>query len=122
MQNNDPTYNPLGDIDPIIVTEAAIQARSIELDKEINEAYEERDVAGIAINNGAIIFVADLIRKLSNSIKIDCRRIADYRDYDKSMQKPEIIDKIRLDFVERYRQLPCIGVLRPQLQNSPEWS
>jgi|GEM_PF-2006456 len=122
MQNNDPTYNPLGDIEPIIVTEAAIEARSIELDKEINEAYEERDVAGIAIINGAIIFVADLICKLSNSTKIDCRRIANYRNYDKSMQKPEIIDKIRLDFAERYRQLPCIGLLRPELQNPPEWS
>ena len=122
MQNNDPTYNPLGDIEPIIVTEAAIEARSIELDNEINEAYEERDVAGIAIINGAIIFVADLICKLSNSTKIDCRRIANYRNYDKSMQKPEIIDKIRLDFAERYRQLPCIGLLRPELQNPPEWS
>ena len=38
------------------------------------------------------------------------------------MQKPEIIDKIRLDLVERYRQLPCIGVLRPELQNLTEWS
>jgi hypoxanthine phosphoribosyltransferase len=191
MQNNDPTYNPLEDIDQIIVTEAAIQARLIELGKEINEAYEERDVAVIAIINGAIIFVADLIRQLNISMKLDCIRIANYRD-EKSMQKPEIIDKIRLDlkgldvliiddildsgrtlshvteifktmqpaslktcvlldkkttrsvdfeadfvgfripdefvvgygldFAERYRQLPCIGVLRPELQNPPEWS
>ena len=191
MQNNDPTYNPLEDIDQIIVTEAEIQARLIELGKEINEAYEERDVAVIAIINGAIIFVADLIRQLNISMKIDCIRIANYRD-EKSMQKPEIIDKIRLDlkgldvliiddildsgrtlshvteifktmqpaslktcvlldkkttrsvdfeadfvgfripdefvvgygldFAERYRQLPCIGVLRPELQNPPEWS
>jgi hypoxanthine phosphoribosyltransferase len=27
-----------------------------------------------------------------------------------------------LDFAERYRQLPCIGVLRPKLQNLTEWS
>jgi len=26
-----------------------------------------------------------------------------------------------LDFAERYRQLPCIGVLRPELQNPPSW-
>lgn len=26
-----------------------------------------------------------------------------------------------LDFAERYRNLPCIGVLRPELQNPPEW-
>ena len=27
-----------------------------------------------------------------------------------------------LDFAERYRNLPCIGVLDPRLQNPPEWS
>ena len=27
-----------------------------------------------------------------------------------------------LDFAERYRNLPCIGVLSPQLQNPPEWA
>jgi len=27
-----------------------------------------------------------------------------------------------LDFAERYRNLPCIGVLSPHLQNPPEWA
>lgn len=27
-----------------------------------------------------------------------------------------------LDFAERYRQLPCIGVLKPELQNPPQWA
>ncbi|QYM80171.1 hypoxanthine phosphoribosyltransferase [Horticoccus luteus] len=27
-----------------------------------------------------------------------------------------------LDFAERYRNLPCIGVLKPQLQNPPAWA
>ena len=27
-----------------------------------------------------------------------------------------------LDFAERYRNLPCIGVLRPERQNPPEWA
>ncbi len=27
-----------------------------------------------------------------------------------------------LDFAERYRQLPCIGVLKPELQNPPTWT
>lgn len=26
-----------------------------------------------------------------------------------------------LDFAERYRQLPCIGILKSELQNPPEW-
>ncbi|TVR48419.1 MAG: hypoxanthine phosphoribosyltransferase [Puniceicoccaceae bacterium] len=27
-----------------------------------------------------------------------------------------------LDFAERYRNLPCIGILKPDLQNPPEWA
>jgi hypoxanthine phosphoribosyltransferase len=27
-----------------------------------------------------------------------------------------------LDFAERYRNLPCIGILSPRLQNPPEWA
>ncbi|MDP4879773.1 MAG: hypoxanthine phosphoribosyltransferase, partial [Opitutales bacterium] len=27
-----------------------------------------------------------------------------------------------LDFAERYRQLPCIGILKPDLQNPPVWA
>lgn len=38
----------------------------------------------------------------------------------------EIPDKFAvgygLDFAERYRNLPCIGTLRPELQNPPEWA
>lgn len=192
MQTNDPAYNPLDDIDRVLVDEVTIKNRLKELGQEINQAYEGRELAVIAIINGAIIFVADLIRQLSIPLQLDCIRVSSYRDDTKPMQEPEVIDKIRLDlkgidvliiddildsgntlsrvseifrtmepaslktcvlldkktkrsvdfeadfvgfripdefvvgygldFAERYRQLPCIGVLRPELQNPPEWS
>ncbi len=192
MQTNDSTGNPLEDIDEVLVDEAMIQKRLKELGAEISQAYEGRDLAVIAIINGAIIFVADLIRQLHIPIQLDCIRVSSYRDDIQPVQAPEIIDKIRLDlkgvdvlliddildsgntlarvsqmfkamgpaslktcvlldkqttrsvdfeadfvgfkipdefvvgygldFAERYRQLPCIGVLRPELQNPPEWS
>jgi len=191
MYPEDHAYNPLDDIDQILVEEAAIKSRLKELGQEINQAYEGREVAVIAIINGAIIFVADLIRELNIPLQLDCIRISSYRD-DTNAQTSEVIDKIRLDlkgldvliiddildsgntlahvtklframepaslktcvlldkkttrsvdfeadfvgfripdqfvvgygldFAERYRQLPCIGVLRPELQNPPEWS
>lgn len=185
--------NPLEkDLDTILVNEAAIKTRLEELGGEINATYEGRELAVIAIINGAIIFVADLIRELKVSIQLDCIRVSSYRDEMRPMQEPEIIDKIRLDlqgvdvlliddildtgktlshvckifrtmqpaslrtcvlldkqttrsvdfeadfvgfqipdefavgygldFAERYRQLPCIGVLKAELQNPPEWT
>lgn len=193
MPANNAVPNPLEkDLDTILVNEAAIKTRLEELGGEINATYEGRELAVIAIINGAIIFVADLIRELKVSIQLDCIRVSSYRDEMRPMQEPEIIDKIRLDlqgvdvlliddildtgktlshvckifrtmqpaslrtcvlldkqttrsvdfeadfvgfqipdefavgygldFAERYRQLPCIGVLKAELQNPPEWT
>jgi hypoxanthine phosphoribosyltransferase len=192
MKGDEPAANPLDDFDKILVEEAAIKARLKELGEEISLAYEGRDLAVIAIINGAIIFVADLIRELRIPIQLDCVRVQNYLDEGDRRKGPEIIDKVRLhlqgldvlviddvldtgntlarvqatlrqmrpatlktcvlldkqttrstdfeadfvgfhipdefvvgyglDFAERYRQLPCIGVLRPELQNPPEWS
>ena len=183
--------SPLKDIDQILVSEEQIQKRLRELGEEISIAYIGKEVAVIAIINGAIIFVADLIRQINASLQLDCVRVSSYRDETRPMQPPEIIDKIRLDlkglnvlliddildtgttlahitkvikqmepasiktcvlldkktnrsvdfeadfvgfeipdefvvgygldFAERYRQLSCIGTLKPELQNPPQW-
>ncbi|MFI5357197.1 MAG: hypoxanthine phosphoribosyltransferase [Opitutales bacterium] len=47
-------------------------------------------------------------------------------DFDADFVGFQIPDKFvvgyGLDFAERYRNLPCIGVLKPHLQNPPEWT
>lgn len=185
------TTSPLDDLETILVEEDAIKRRLKELGAEISAAYEGQEVAVIAIINGAIIFVADLIRQFDLSMQLDCVRVSSYRDESISHETPQIIDRIRLDlkgldvlliddildtgktlskvseivwkmgpaslktcvlldkkarrnvdfeadfvgfeiadefvvgygldFAERYRQLPCIGVLKPELQNPPQW-
>lgn len=184
--------DPIEDLDKILVSETDICARLAELGHQITCDYSGRELAVIAIINGAVIFVADLIRQIRLPVQLDCIRVASYRDEARPVQAPEIIDRIRLelngvhvlliddildtgqtlskitgtiaamepasiktcvlldkdapraveftadyvgfkipdafvvgyglDFAERYRQLPCIGVLRPELQNPPEWS
>lgn len=183
---------PMDDLEKVLVDENAINKRLGELAEEISRTYHGKELAVIAIINGAIIFVADLIRKLDLPLQLDCIRVSSYRDETKPVQKPEIIDRIRLDlgdlhvlliddildtghtlahvteiirsvgpaslktcvlldktekrsvnfepdfvgfqipdqfvvgygldFAERYRHLPCIGVLKPGLQNPPRWS
>lgn len=187
---NNPS-DPLEDLDKILVREREIQSRLAELGEEILNDYNGRELAVIAIINGAVIFVADLIRQIQLPIQLDCIRVASYRDESRPVQAPEIIDRIRLnlkgihvlliddildtgqtlsritetiaemqpasiktcvlldkdtpravdftadyigfkipdafvvgyglDFAERYRQLPCIGILKPELQNPPVW-
>jgi hypoxanthine phosphoribosyltransferase len=137
------------------------------------------------------MFAADLLRQLDIYVRLDCVRVSSYKDEDRPVTEPEIIDQIRLDltqqhvlliddildtghtlakvtrilqsqkpaslntcvllnkkhrrqvkvkpdfvgftipnhfvvgygldFAERYRNLPSIGVLRPELQNPPNW-
>jgi hypoxanthine phosphoribosyltransferase len=74
--------------------------------------------------------VVDIIKKLNPASVRTCvllnkegrREVA----FDADFVGFEIPDKFvvgyGLDFAERYRNLPCIGVLKPHLQNPPEWA
>ncbi|MFB9900610.1 hypoxanthine phosphoribosyltransferase [Cerasicoccus arenae] len=182
------------DLAEVLVTEDQLATRIAELGEQITKHYLDQgieEIVVVAVTNGAIVFVADLMRKLNLHTRLDCIRVSSYRDETQPVTEPEIIDNIRLnvegehvlliddildtgstlqklvgvlrrmrpatlktcvlldkegrrtktyranycgftipeafvvgyglDFAERYRNLPCIGVLRPELQNPPEW-
>lgn len=97
MPSDNRTYSPINDLEKVILDEATIQARLKELGAEINAAYQGRELAVIAIINGAVIFVADMIRELNLALQLDCIRVSSYRNSTAPVQTPEIIDRIRLD-------------------------
>jgi hypoxanthine phosphoribosyltransferase len=182
------------DISQILVTEEQIRLRVVELGGQLMALYRKlgaEEIYVICITNGAIMFAADLLRKIDANVRLDCVRVSSYKNEDKPVTEPEIIDQIRLDltahhvlliddildtgntlakvtrvlkaqkpaslntcvllskqnrrqtrvkpdwvgftipdhfvvgygldFAERYRNLPFIGVLRPELQNPPNW-
>ncbi len=53
--------------------------------------------------------------------KIGRREIPFHADFVGFKIPDEFVVGYGLDFAERYRNLRCIGVLRPELQNPPEW-
>lgn len=183
-----------GDISKVLVTKEAIEKRLNELGELITAHYTERGIEEltlICVTNGAIIFGADLLRRINLYTRLDCVRVSSYQNEDAPVTEPQIIDQIRLDiagqdvlviddildtgntlqklvnilstqepaelrtcvllekigrkqityspdyygfripnefvvgygldFAERYRNLPYIGILRPELQNPPEW-
>lgn len=182
------------DLAEILVDEERLGVRIDELGREITALYQNdgiEEITVVAVTNGAIVFVADLLRRLGLHAKLDCIRVSSYHNENEPVTEPEIIDNIRLniegehvlliddiidtgstlkklvgilrrmnpaslrtgvlldkkgrraktyvpdftgfdipnafvvgyglDFAERYRNLPCIGILRPELQNPPEW-
>ncbi len=180
------------DLETVLVSENDIKKRVKKLGAEIATSYGDEEITVISIINGAILFTADLLREIPNPIRLDCIRIASYRNDTKSHGKPQLLQSLTLDisnrhvlliddildtgktfsvvvdmiqklnpaslrtcvlldkrgrrevefeadfvgfqipdkfavgygldFAERYRNLPCIGVLKPNLQNPPEWA
>ncbi|SRR5690606_4922606 len=180
------------DLASVLVSETDIRKRVRKLGKEISALYGDEEITVISLINGAVLFTADLLREITNPVRLDCIRISSYRNETLSTGKPQILSSLTLDianrhvlliddildtgktlsvvvalihklgpasvrtcvlldkrgrrevefesdlvgfqipdkfvvgygldFAERYRNLPCIGVLKPNLQNPPEWA
>ncbi|MGI9089447.1 MAG: hypoxanthine phosphoribosyltransferase [Chthoniobacterales bacterium] len=173
------------DLERVLFDEATILARLDEIAAKIVDDYCDRELTVIAILNGSLIFMADLLRRIPLPLKLDCLSVASYHggvetsgelifrqvalpdiagrhilllddildsgttlaavrqkletveplsvrvcvllQKTKTRLRPvhadyvgfEIADEFvvgyGLDYMERYRNLPCIGVLRKEL-------
>jgi hypoxanthine phosphoribosyltransferase len=173
------------DLERVLFSEQTIMARLDELAAAIVRDYRDRELTVIAVLNGSLIFMADLLRRIPLPLKLDCLSVASYHGGTKSTGEvvfrqvalPDVagrhililddildsgltLNAIRrklqeanplsvkvcvllekqiartapvdadyigfkienefvvgygLDYMERYRNLPCIGVLRKDL-------
>lgn len=173
------------DLDRVLFDEATIHRRLDELAAKISDDYRERELTVIAILNGSVILMADLLRRIPLPLKLDCLSVASYHGgaepsgelifrqvslpdvagrhvliLDDILDRGVTLTKVRekletaaplsvricvllekkkararaiepdyvgfqiadefvvgygLDYMERYRNLPCIGVLRKEL-------
>jgi hypoxanthine phosphoribosyltransferase len=173
------------DLKEILYTPEQIAARVAELGRHISADYEGKDLTLVGVLNGAVFFLADLMRSIAMPISMDLVAISSYgsysstsgvvrimKDLDQSVESKhvliveDIVDtgltlnylveymrsrnpasvrvaamlskpsrhKIKvhvdylgftvpdefvvgygLDYAQRYRNLPCIGVLKPEI-------
>jgi len=173
------------DLERILFDEATIHRRLDELAAKISHDYRGHELTVIAILNGSVILVADLLRRIPLPLKLDCLSVASYHggvkpggnlvfrqvslpdvagrhvlilddildsgvtlagirekleaagplsvricvllekkktriravepDYVGFEIADEFVVGYGLDYMERYRNLPCIGVLRKDL-------
>ena len=173
------------DLERTLFDEATILARLDAIAAEISRDYRDRELTVIAILNGSLIFMADLLRRIPLPLKLDCLSVASYHggletsgevifrqvalpdiegrdvlllddildsgntlaaireklstaqprsvrvcvllqkkktrtrpvdaDYVGFEIEDEFVVGYGLDYMERYRNLPCIGVLRKEL-------
>ena len=177
-----------GDLERVLFDEPTILRRLDELAAQISNDYRKRELTVIAVLNGSLVFMADLMRRIQLPMRLDCLRAASYhgkaqtsgevifrqvappdvkdrhvlilddildsghtlaaireklqtaeprsikicvllskkkrrsREVDADYLGFEIDDEFvvgyGLDYDERYRNLPCIGVLRKELIRS----
>ncbi|MFL6567528.1 MAG: hypoxanthine phosphoribosyltransferase [Chthoniobacterales bacterium] len=173
------------DLERVLFSEQTIMARLDEIAAQITADYRERELTVIAVLNGSLIFMADLLRRIPLPLKLDCLSVASYHGGTRStgevvfrqVAMPDVtgrhililddildsgltLNAIRrrlqeanprsvrvcvllekqipraapieadyvgfkiggefvvgygLDYMERYRNLPCVGVLRKDL-------
>ena len=73
------SQNPHDDIESVLITEAAIDARVRELGAEIGAAYAGNDsLILVSVLKGSIVFVADLMRAIPGNVQIDLMEVSSY--------------------------------------------
>ena len=114
------------DLERILFDEPTIQRRLDKIAAQISSDYRDRDLTVIAILNGSLIFMADLLRRvplpLRSTIRIcvllskkkERARYVD-ADYVGFEIEDEFVVGYGLDFKEQYRNFPYLGVLRKEL-------
>jgi hypoxanthine phosphoribosyltransferase len=173
------------DLERVLFDQGTILRRLDEMAAQISKDYRDRELTVIAVLNGSLVFMADLMRRITLPLRLDCLSAASYHGKRetsgevifKQVALPDVMDRhvlilddildsgqtlaairerletakprsIRscvllskkkprvrhidadyvgfeiadefvvgygLDFMERYRNLPCIGVLRKEL-------
>ena len=62
----------------VLIEEAALKARIVELGEDISTFYEGRDLLLIGVLKGAVFFMADLMRHLTVPCEVDFMAISSY--------------------------------------------
>ncbi len=79
------------DLDRILFHETTILSRLDQLAAEISRDYRDRELTVIAVLNGSLMFMADLLRRIPLALKLDCLSVASY--HGKAETSGEVIFK-----------------------------
>jgi hypoxanthine phosphoribosyltransferase len=79
------------DLDRVLFDEPTIQRRLDEIAAQISGDYRDKELTVIAVLNGSLMFMADLLRRIPLPLKLDCLSVASY--HGKAQTSGEVIFK-----------------------------
>ena len=123
------------DILRVLYSEEELEAKCAELGAQISKDYEGKNLLLVSVLKGAVVFMTDLMRHITlhylkqllqdrnpNSIRIatlldkpERRRAAVRADYVGYQVPDEFVVGYGLDYDEKYRNLPYVGILKPEV-------
>lgn len=79
------------DLERVLFDESTIHRRLDEIAAQISKDYFDRELTVIAVLNGSLMFMADLLRRIPLPLKLDCLSVASY--HGKAETSGEVIFK-----------------------------
>ena len=67
-----------GDLERVLFDEPTILRRLDEIAAQISKDYRDRELTVIAVLNGSLVFMADLMRRITLPLRLDCLSVASY--------------------------------------------
>lgn len=81
------------DIEKILITEEVIRNRLDVLASEIRRDFPDEVLVVIVILKGALVFAADLLRRVPGMLEIECLNVASYHGETVSSGKVDFLDR-----------------------------
>jgi hypoxanthine phosphoribosyltransferase len=81
----------LRDLEHVLFDEATILRRLDEIAAQISRDYRNKELTIIAVLNGSLMFMADLLRRIPLPLKLDCLSVGSY--HGKARTSGEVIFK-----------------------------
>ncbi|WP_295103444.1 hypoxanthine phosphoribosyltransferase [uncultured Candidatus Kuenenia sp.] len=85
------------DVARVVISEKQIKDKLIELSSTLINTYQNKEWTIIAILNGSLVFLADLIRHIPFSIRLDTIDASSYGDSTISKGEVNIIHNFKID-------------------------
>jgi hypoxanthine phosphoribosyltransferase len=80
-----------GDLERVLFDESTIYRRLDTIAAQISKDYRDKELTVIAVLNGSLMFMADLLRRIPLPLKLDCLSVASY--HGKAKTSGEVIFK-----------------------------
>lgn len=85
----------------VMFSQEEIEAKVIELAKQIEKDYKGQDLLLVGILKGASVFVADLMRKIDLNVNIDFMRVSSYGSGTVSSGTVKILKDLDVDIKDK---------------------